>query len=887
MTAQPYHAVPRVPDSLSGLLELALDLRWSWSHASDALWHQIAPDIWRVTHNPWHILQTVGQDRLEEVAADAQFTKLLEGQLASRRALLDKPSWFERHYAKMWAEYSPNPNRVIAYFCMEFGLSEALPIYGGGLGILAGDFLKTASDLGVPLVGVGILWQQGYFRQALSASGEQLEFFPYNDPGQLPIQPLRDKDGEWVIVEIEFPRRTVRLRAWQVQTGRTRLYLLDSNDLLNSPADRGITSELYGGGAELRLQQEMVLGIGGWKLLRKVGLDPTICHLNEGHAALAVLARAQSFMEDHRVDFETALTATRVGNVFTTHTPVEAGFDRFPPDLVEQYLGPYAQVLGITFERLLALASEPNPPSSTVTPEAQVSHHAKRPFNMAYLAIRGSAHVNGVSRLHGQVSRALFQNLFPRWPRIEVPIGHVTNGVHVPSWDSDLADDLWTKCCGKDRWLGEVGHLGECIRSLSDEEIWAFRCASRARLIAIAREHVMQQEPVAGNLDILGENLTCLCNPDVLTLGFARRFASYKRPDLLLHDPDRLERILCAEDSRAQLILAGKAHPADLAGKAMIKRWTDFISRCTVRPHVVFLVDYDMDVAEHLVQGVDVWINTPRRPWEASGTSGMKVLVNGGLNLSVLDGWWAEAYAPEVGWALGDGLEHGDDPYWDARDAAQLYDLLETQVIPEFYDRDENGIPRRWVARVRESMARLTPQFSTNRMMKEYLENYYLPAAADYQARTLAREGQVAALARELVIWRTLLDEHWDKIRFISYQAETKATDDGAVHSFAVEVDLGPIPLEAVLIELYAEPLAGDIPERHVLATETGPEAAHDTLGGRAPASTSCGAQAPGRHRLTATLPALRPADHYTPRIIPWHAAAKVPLEANQILWLR
>lgn len=877
LTAQPYHVVPTLPDSITGLLELALDLRWSWSHAPDALWEEIAPEIWRVTHNPWHILQTVGRDRLEEVAADPRFVKLLNEQLAARRALMSKTSWFEEHYASTWLSLSTKPNQVIAYFCMEFGLSEALPIYSGGLGILAGDFLKTASDLGVPLVGVGLLWQQGYFRQALSSSGEQLEFFPYNDPGQLPIRPLRDADGEWVIVEVQFPRRMIRLRAWEVCTGRTRLYLLDSNDLLNSPADRGITSELYGGGPELRLQQEIVLGIGGWRLLRKIGLDPVVCHLNEGHAAFAILERARTFMEDHGVDFETALTATRAGNVFTTHTPVEAGFDRFSPELIKQYLGSYAETLGISFERLLALGSELS--GTTI-----IGHSGERradgwdkSFNMAHLAIRGSGRINGVSQLHGQVSRGLFQRLFPRWPQTEVPVGSVTNGVHVPSWDSELADDLWTKCCGKDRWLGEVAHLGECIRSLSDEEIWAFRCASRAKLIAIAREHVMRQEPVAGSLEILGNDLTCLCNPDVLTLGFARRFATYKRPDLLLYDPERLERILCAETSRAQLILAGKAHPADLAGKAMIKRWTDFISRCTVRPHVVFLVDYDMDVAEHLVQGVDLWINTPRRPWEASGTSGMKVLVNGGLNLSVLDGWWAEAYAPEVGWAVGDGLEHGEDPYWDARDATQLYDLLESQIIPEFYDRDENGIPRRWVARVRESMARLTPRFSTNRMMKEYLEDYYLPAAAEYQARAVAKQGLAAALTRELVSWRALLDEHWDKVRFTSYEVETVTGSNGPAHVFSVGVDLGPIPLEAVQVELYAEPVGSGGAERHALVAKGNLKEGNPGVAGRAP----------GRHLLSATLPALRPADHYTPRIIPWHAAAKVPLEANHILWLR
>ncbi len=536
-----------------------------------------------------------------------------------------------------------------------------------------------------------------------------------------------------------------------------------------------------------------------------------MCHLNEGHAALAVLERARCHMQDRGLDFEVALTATRPGNLFTTHTPVEAGFDRFAPALVTEYLGGYADELGIGLERLLALG--------------RCGGGTAEPFNMAYLAIRGSGAINGVSRLHGEVSRGLFQRLFPRWPRPEVPVGHVTNGVHVPSWDSEAADALWTKACGKERWLGGLEGLGDLIRKVSDEELWAFRDANRRRLIAVAREHVQRQGPVAGSLESLGSDPSCLCDPAVLTLGFARRFATYKRANLLLHDPDRLERLLCGESSKVQLVLAGKAHPADAAGKAMIRQWTDFIGRCTVRPHIIFLVDYDMGMAEHLVHGVDVWINTPRRPWEASGTSGMKVLVNGGLNLSELDGWWAEAYDPEVGWALGDGLEHDSDPAWDAIEAERLYDLLENEIIPEFYDRDEQGIPRRWIARVRESMARLTPQFSTNRMMQDYLEQYYLPAAAAYRERTAisASDAPTPGLAASIEAWRSLLDEHWSEIAVSGYSVETEAGPHGDRHSFKAEVVLGEIPPGAVLVELYAEALEGGAPERHVLMTELGP----------------------------------------------------------------
>ena len=446
---------------------------------------------------------------------------------------------------------------------------------------------------------------------------------------------------------------------------------------------------------------------------------------------------------------------------------------------------------------------------------------------MAYLAIRGSGAVNGVSRLHGEVSRSLFQRLFPRWPAREVPVGHVTNGVHVPSWDSPEADALWTKYCGKERWLDGVTELGDKIRSISDEELWAFREKNRIKLIHAAREHVRRQGPVAGSLESMGSDISCLCDPAVLTLGFARRFTSYKRVNLLLHDADRLERILCNPSSQVQLVLAGKAHPADTAGKAMIRQWTEFIRRCSVRPHILFLVDYDMGIAEHLVHGVDVWINTPRRPWEASGTSGMKVLVNGGLNLSELDGWWAEAYSPEVGWALGDMLEHDSDPAWDAVEAERLYDLIENELIPEFYDRDEQGIPRRWIERVRESMARLAPHFSANRMLEEYIDRYYLPTTAAYRRRVdkdaepsagpggnrrladpqATTGGPAGARATRIEDWRRLLDERWHEISFVDYQVATAPAPGGDTRTLSVEVELGSVPPGAIRVELYAEPL--------------------------------------------------------------------------------
>ena len=660
-----YNLLPTEIEGFDSLAELALDMHWSWNHATDEVWRQLDPELWEITHNPWVVLQTVARDQIERVLANPAFRKNVDDLLRSKRQAAERPAWFQQKHPQV-------PLTCVAYFSMEFMLSEALPIYSGGLGNVAGDQLKAASDLGVPVAGVGLLYQQGYFRQVIDKNGEQQALYPYNDPGQLPITPLRQPNGEWLRLEIALPGYSVWLRAWQVQVGRVKLYLLDSNDAANFPVHRGITSELYGGGPELRLKQELLLGIGGWRLLRALGIQPEVCHLNEGHAAFAVLERARNFMEETGQPFEVALAATRVGNLFTTHTAVTAGFDRFAPALIEQYLGGYAeQKLGIALHELLALGR-------------QNSNDSSESFNMAYLAVRGSGAVNGVSRLHGKVSRHIFLPLFPHWPEDEIPIGHVTNGVHMPTWDSAPADDLWTGVCGKGRWLGTTENLEQDIRRVSDSVLWKFRTAASESLVEYARGRLSRQLAASGASAEAVDSAKHLFDPNALTLGFARRFATYKRPNLLLRDPQRLLRLLTNSQRPVQLIIAGKAHPEDRAGQALIHEWINFIRQPETRPHIVFLSDYDMLLTERLVQGVDVWINTPRRPWEACGTSGMKVLVNGGINLSELDGWWAEAYTPEVGWALGDGQEHGDDPAWDAVEADALYDLIAREVIPEF-----------------------------------------------------------------------------------------------------------------------------------------------------------------------------------------------------------
>jgi starch phosphorylase len=837
-----YDLLPAEVKGFDSLAELALDMRWSWNHASDEVWRQLDPALWELTHNPWGVLQTVSRSQLERALADRAFCQKVDALVQSKKHVATAPMWFQQNHPQ-------TPLTCVAYFSMEYMLSEALPIYSGGLGNVAGDQLKAASDLGVPVVGVGLLYQQGYFRQVIDKDGAQQALFPYNDPGQLPITPLRQPSGEWWRLELDLPGYPVWLRAWQVQVGRVKLYLLDSNDLANLPAHRGITSELYGGGPELRLKQELLLGIGGWRLLAALGIQPEVCHLNDGHAAFAVLERACCFMEETGQPFEVALAVTRAGNLFTTHTAVAAGFDRFAPALVEHYLGWYAEKkLGISLHDLLALGRQ-NPDDSSES------------FSMAYLAIHGSGAVNGVSRAHGKVSRRLFTPLFRRWPEEEVPVGHVTNGVHMPSWDSVAADDLWTETCEKSRWLGMTETLEQNIRRVSDARLWRFRTAATKSLVEYARERLSQQLAISGAPSEAVEEARHLFDPNALTLGFARRFATYKRPNLLLHDPGRLLRLLANPQRPVQLIIAGKAHPADQAGQALIQEWLHFIRRPENRPHIIFLSDYDMLLAEHLVQGVDVWLNTPRRPWEASGTSGMKVLVNGGINLSVLDGWWAEAYTPEVGWALGDDQEHSNDPAWDAAEAEVLYDLLEREVIPEFYARDEDGIPTAWVARMRESMARLAPRFSADRAVREYTEQHYLPAAATYRERA-ADQG---TLGIQMVNWQHALGQKWAALRF----GEVKVETDREQHVFEVEVYLNDLDPNTVRVELYADGVNGGAPVRQVM------KRAPPLMG----AASGC--------VYSTTVPATRPATDYTARVIPHCSGVAVPLEAAYILWER
>lgn len=834
-------AMPQLPEALAPLRDLALDLRWTWSHEADALWKHLDASLWEQTHNPWTLLKQVSADRLAALAIDPHVLAELQSLVDKRRAYLDQPSWFG-------ASTAAGALGEVAYFSMEFGLGEALPLYAGGLGILAGDFLKAASDLGAPVVGVGLLYQEGYFRQTLDADGVQHEAYPFNEPAMMPIEPAL-ANGEWLRIPVGLPGRILELRVWRATVGRLNLYLLDSNDPLNSPADRGVTGTLYGGDAEMRLMQELALGVGGWRALEALGHEIEVCHINEGHAAFVIIERARALATRCGLSFQQALWATRAGNVFTTHTPVEAGFDRFPAALLRKYL-PVPEdaltALDLSLQEILALGR--------AGPD-----DADEPFNMAYLAVHGSGACLGVSRLHEQVSRRIFQPLFPRWPQGDVPVGHITNGVHAPTWDSAEADRVWTDACGKERWRLVSDGVSERIQHVSDEVLWDMRAGARRNLVVQARRRVAAQLRARGLGSETVRAADQVLDPDILTLGLARRFTDYKRPNLLLHDPERLARLLLDDRRPAQIVVAGKAHPADEAGKTMIREWIDIARQPRFRRRVVFLEDYDIDLAQELVQGVDVWINTPRRPWEACGTSGMKVLVNGGLNCSVRDGWWDEAFAPDLGWSIGDG--EGEGPDVDAAEAADTYDLIERQIAPEFYDRDPTGLPRAWIARIRRSMSTLTNTFGSDRMVRDYVKKAYLPAAEALRRR--GADGYAAA--KDLADWSARVRRGWPNLH-VGAPAVSR-TDDGL--RFSVPVVLGEVAAEDVCVELYAEPSAAEGPAIVVLSRE---EALPGIVNG---------------HTYTGVARSSRPAGDFSVRVIPRRPEAIIPAELPLIAWQR
>jgi starch phosphorylase len=740
-TVRPFTVVPRLPPRIERLRDLAYNVWWSWNPDATELFARLDPDLWRRSrHNPVVLLAETAQARLEEASRDEAFLGALDAVVQTYDRYLSDKGWFGRAF--------PDSALKVAYFSAEFGLAECVAIYSGGLGVLSGEHLKSASDLGIPLVGVGMAYGEGYHRQYLNESGWQYEFYPPNDFAAIPARGVTLPDGQRLRVSVELPGRAVHAQVWRVQVGRVPLYLLDTNTDGNTPDDRRITAQLYGGDHDMRIRQEVVLGIGGLRVLAALGLAPDVYHMNEGHSAFLALERARQAMEAHGLSWQEALDATAAANVFTTHTPVPAGNDEFPPDAVEDYFKDFCARAGIPRERLVSLGQlDPEDP--------------KGGFSMTALALRTSERSNGVSALHGEVSRAMWTALYPDLPEHEVPIGAITNGVHAPTWIAPELQHLYARALGR-RWREGASDpaLWERVGELPDAELWRTHEAMRERMITFVRERLRAQEKRRGaptaETDRAGEAL----DPDALTVGFARRFATYKRAALLLRDRARLERLVSDRERPVQFIFAGKAHPKDEPGKKVIQELFEATRDPALRGRLVFVEDYDMEVARAMVSGVDVWLNNPRRPLEASGTSGMKAAMNGVLNLSVLDGWWCEAWSPELGWAIGRD-EHYDDPdYQDTVEATAIYDILEKDVVPRFYDRARAKAPHRWTAMMKRSVAVVGARFNTHRMVEDYTHRCYLPASA--RARCLLEDR--AALGRALSEWRGRVRRAWPEV---------------------------------------------------------------------------------------------------------------------------
>jgi len=784
---------PRLPDRLAALHKLAYNLWIAWNPEATALFRRIDRDLWKETdHSPVKMLSRVPQARYEQLARDEGFLAFLDRVEANFDAYMNtRSTWFSENYS--------GPPLTIAYFSAEFGLHESVPVYSGGLGVLSGDHLKSASDLGLPLVGVGLMYREGYFRQYLTVDGWQQERYPENDFFHLPLVAEPNQAGEALTVSVPLANREVVARVWRIQVGRVPLYLLDTNLPVNSPEDRGITGRLYGGDHDMRIRQEIILGIGGVRALRALGQPPTVCHMNEGHSAFCGLERIRELIETTNCDFATAREAVTAGTVFTTHTPVPAGNDVFAPQLVEHYLSSYPAQLKISRDELLNLGRQ----------RPGDSHEG---FSMTVLALRLSASSNGVSQLHGHVSRKMWQALWPDFPIDEVPITSVTNGVHTPSWVSPDLAELYN------RYLGERWHkrpqepvAWQRVETIPDSELWRIHERRRERLVAFARDRLRKQLLARGALPAEVAQADEVLDPKALTVGFARRFATYKRGNLIFRDVERLLAILSNKERPVQLIYAGKAHPKDSGGKELIAEIMQFARRAEFRRRMVFLEDYDINVCRYLVQGVDVWLNNPRRPLEASGTSGMKVAANGGLNLSILDGWWCEGYAGDNGFAIGAGEEYSDTAYQDQVEGRAALDILEREIVPLFYTRGNDDVPHGWVRMMKRAIVSLAPVYSTGRMVAEYATRIYLPSAERW-GRLMANELERAS---ELATWRLSVRRNWGSLKVREVRlVGPEPRQVGDLLRVQARIDLGQLTPNDILVELFYGSVdnEGDIP---------------------------------------------------------------------------
>jgi starch phosphorylase len=807
---RPYTVLPSLPDRLRPLQTLAYNLWWSWNADAVALFRRINADLFEaLDHSPIRLLGATEQARFEQLEEDDGFLAHMDRVAEALDHYLKAPTWFQETYASEDAR--------VAYFSAEFGIHESVPVYSGGLGVLAGDHLKSASDLGIPLAGVTLMYREGYFRQYLNVDGWQQERYPENDFFTLPLIPELDSAGAPVLVTVPLPGRELSLRIWRIQVGRVPLYLLDANIPQNTPADRVVSSQLYGGDLHTRIQQEIVLGIGGIRALRALGKMPTVCHMNEGHAAFTALERIRLLIEEHGLDFATAFEAVKAGTCFTTHTPVPAGNDSFPMQMMEQYLGEYMAKMGIDRNTLAGLGRE-HPGNE------------QEPFSMTVLALKLANVSNGVSRLHGSVSRKMWKNLWPELPAAEVPITSITNGVHTQSWLSPEVAQLY------DRYLGIQWEdrptdfaIWKRVDHIPDGELWRTHERCRERLVALARSRLKAQLKRRGSPPSEVDAADEVLDPDALTIGFARRFATYKRGDLIFRNAERLAAIVNSKDRPVQLIYAGKSHPQDRGGKELIQRVVQQSRKPEFRKRVVFIEDYDMNVARYLVQGIDVWLNNPRRPLEASGTSGMKICGNGGLNLSILDGWWVEGYDGDNGWAIGAGEEYTDLQYQDEVESRALLDLIEQDIVPAFYRRDSGGLPREWIRRMKRSIASLVPVFNTNRMVEQYTERCYVPS--HHRAAKLSADHLRGA--KELAAWRKRVAADWGQVRVENVEAPTgEHMRVGSSFPVKVRVNLGPLRPDEVEVQLCHGVLdaMGDLADPKALPLEADGAAAGNSV---------------------------------------------------------
>jgi len=786
-TVRTFQVFPDIPTALQPLLDVARNFWWMWHPDGVELFRRLDRELWdAVNHNPIKMLGSISQEKLSRAAGDDGYLAHLSRVYQAMRQHLSTDGWFQKAHADQ-------RDLLVAYFSAEFGIHESLPIYSGGLGILAGDHLKSASEIALPLIGVGLLYRQGYFQQYLSADGWQQEAYPELDFYNLAIEECKYSDGNPVHVRVDMPQNAVFCKVWKANIGRISLYLLDTNLPENAPDDREITSKLYGGGTEMRIRQEIVLGIGGIRALLALNIQPNIFHMNEGHSAFLALERTRLILEEKtNLTFDEARQAVMSTNVFTTHTPVPAGIDTFSPELMLKYFRSFIPSLKLDEEGFLALGRE------DVT-------NRKQGFSMAVLAIRLADSVNGVSWLHGDVSRKMWHNIWPQVPPDEVPIHHITNGVHTRSWMSaDMQFVLERYLSGK--WMSDPvdQSVWEGVLQIPDEELWRAHERSRERLVSWVRHTLREQLNRRGaSYDEL-QTADEVLDPEALTIGFARRFATYKRGALLLRDTERLLRLMENTKQPIQFVFAGKAHPADHEGKELIKTIVNFARNQTVRRRLVFIENYDINVARYLVQGVDVWLNTPRRPYEASGTSGMKAAANGVLNCSVLDGWWVEGFSADVGWAIGHGEIYPDPNYQDTVESNALYDLLEKQIVPLFFQRGVDNMPRAWIGRMKQCLQKLGPVFNTNRMVRNYAEKFYLPALTRGQklfANGMERSATLAHLKEQL-------RHKWSGVRIVGVHtngnANFKVGQDLKVEAL---VDLPNLKPDDIAVELYTGPL--------------------------------------------------------------------------------